>query len=461
MINGDNALKTYIDDIATGKGTFEEADFDTIRELVRLHNNKHWNEKELTFAILTSIGFPTSGLQTDKLSDLSIPYASEHLQQALQDNPALLPKFLDRQERILTGYQFATTSSETSHKHHNILDSSQIFEYKGLLYDSQDNNRKVDQVICIKTQEKFARKLLCKTHTTVEEVKNEIDIMRQIDHDHVVKLVASYTDRHDFGLIIHPVADGNLRSFLVDTTHLPGSGRGTWIRTFFGCLVHALQHLHASEIHHRDIKPENILVRENTGRYTVMFCDFGISKNLAGAAQHTTYDKQWGTIRYCAPELRKEGEGHNEKMDIFSMACVFVEMWTVIHKKKWSDMDNFMTKEGGRSWTYHECLNGVRDWTNKIRLDEEGSCEIEPIKWIDMGVSALLFDQLRSPFRQLHEAYRKRPSAAQLLSQIRDFYYRSTSTVLNQYIGECCVATTTPSISSRCVYALRMKFSIP
>lgn len=442
MINDNIALKTHIDDIATGEGTFEEANLD---------------EKKLTLAILSSIGFPTRGLQTDKLSDLLIPYGSEDLQQLLQRNLGLIPNFLDQQERRLKGYHFTPASSKTSHKHHNVLQGSQMFEHKEFLCDSQDSINEVDQVVCIETQEIFARKLLCRTRTTFEAVKNEIDIMRRIRHDHVVKLVASYTDNHNFGLIIHPVAEGNLRSFLVDPTHLPRNGRRFWIRTFFGCLVQALQYLHHSNIHHRDIKPENILVRENTGRYTVMFCDFGISKNLAGAAQHTTYSKQWGTKRYRAPELTKQGEGHNEKMDIFSMACVFVEMWTVIHMKRWSDMENFMTKEGGESWTYHECLKGVKDWTNRIKVDAGVSCEIEPMEWIDMGVSALLFVQLRSPFKQLNEAYRDRPSAAQLLSQIREFYHRSTITVRNQYIGECCVATTSSSLSSRCVYDLRIR----
>ena len=126
--------------------------------------------------------------------------------------------------------------------------------------------------------------------------------------------------------------------------------------------------------------------------YSVMFCDFGISKDSAQEGQNTTYSlHQRGTDRYCAPELKQEGEAHNEKVDIFSLACVYVEMWTVIHSKSLHEMGSFVLATGTNDWTYRSHLNRIEEWIKKIELAEGYHCEIEPTEWIRKGVSTFRF----------------------------------------------------------------------
>ncbi|KAL8705234.1 MAG: hypothetical protein Q9201_001650 [Fulgogasparrea decipioides] len=428
-------LGSVVNDICTRGAPVSQVELDDIRDLVYQIDSR-WKEKELTFAILTSINFPTDILQTDELSDFLIPYASKQLPQDLQANHKLAREFLTCQERVISGYHFAPPSSKALKKHHSILKGSDVFESVGIIKSSKNGSRSVDRVLHIRTGNRFARKLLHRNQNSFEAVKNEIDIMRRLDHCHVVQLVASYTDTLEFGLIIHPIADGNLRSFLEDDTVIPGLGRKRWIRTFLGCLTRALQFLHDSKIHHRDIKPENILIIKRDGHeYSIMFCDFGISKDSARAAQNTTHSLQPGTDRYCAPEMRKEGESHNEKVDIFSLACVFVEMWTVVHSRTLREMEAFILASGASCWTYRDQLRHVREWIKKIENEERsnGDCDIEPTRWIDSG---------------LKEAYNQRPTAAELFDWIRDFYNKSPSSARTHYIGYCCVTPTPPSTST-------------
>ena len=463
MIPDSNAskLKSFFKSICDRDGAVSEKDLANVRELV--HNvDSDWREKELTFAILTSVDFPTDRLKTDQLSDFLIPYSKEELRQKLQGNKGLVKKFLACQQQLISRLKCAPINKPGLSKHYCFLDGSGVFKSEGIIESREDGSRSVDRVVRVETTERFARKLLSKSKNSFEWVKNEIEIMRRTNHHHVVKLVESYTDASKFGLIILPIADRNLRSFLEDNKILPGAGRRYWIKSFFGCLAEALRFLHELGIHHQDIKPENILIRKGDGDdYFVMFCDFGISKDSAQEGQNTTYSlHQQGTDRYCAPELKQEGEAHNKKVDIFSLACVYVEMWTVIHSKSLHEMGSFVHAAGTNDWTYHSHLNRIEEWIKKIEDTEGYHCDIEPTQWIHKGVSTFRFSWLIWLVIQLKKKAYERPSAAELSEQILEFYYKNTSPSRTHYIGDCCVRAPPSSTSTGFVKDQWMQLSL-
>ncbi len=75
---------------------------------------------------------------------------------------------------------------------------------------------------------------------------------------------------------------------------------------------------------HRNIKPSNILIQDEKNIKITNF-------NLA-AFSSTPYSnlRVCGTPGYMAPEMinfgKQEGQGYNEKCDVFAAGCVFFEM---------------------------------------------------------------------------------------------------------------------------------------
>lgn len=72
---------------------------------------------------------------------------------------------------------------------------------------------------------------------------------------------------------------------------------------------------------HRDFKPDNILIRTNDD---ICVIDFGLSG-------YTGYDPDmedylFGTIGYVAPEVFADESNCSEKLDVFSLGCIFFEI---------------------------------------------------------------------------------------------------------------------------------------
>ena len=82
----------------------------------------------------------------------------------------------------------------------------------------------------------------------------------------------------------------------------------------------------------QDLKADNILV-DYSG--TCKISDFGISKKASEMTRlGKAYTQMRGTIYWMAPEvLASTADGYDVKVDIWSVGCVAVEMWT--GKRPW------------------------------------------------------------------------------------------------------------------------------
>lgn len=90
-------------------------------------------------------------------------------------------------------------------------------------------------------------------------------------------------------------------------------------------LLAALKYVHGAGLVHRDIKPSNVLVDSNV---KVKLCDFGLCRSipnqqsLAGKSFTDYVATRW----YRAPEILLGSTSYNEKIDIWSAACIIGEM---------------------------------------------------------------------------------------------------------------------------------------
>ncbi|OTA98678.1 hypothetical protein M426DRAFT_103822 [Hypoxylon sp. CI-4A] len=208
-------------------------------------------------------------------------------------------------------------------------------------------------------------------------IKGELSILRKLldtpRRRHFVKLVASYTEEDYVGMVMSPVADCNLGKFL-DDFHANGNRNPLLLQGFFGCLAWALARLHyAEKIRHKDIKPENILIKDNN----VLFTDFGISLDWSATGQTTTQQEKSRTSTYCSPEFDDE-RPRNSKADIWSLGCVFLEMFAVLKGKSRSYVRDILTEYG--SPRFCRSLGGIEKLINELGAD--GSPNNIPLTWI-------------------------------------------------------------------------------
>lgn len=123
-------------------------------------------------------------------------------------------------------------------------------------------------------------------------------------------------------------------------------------------LISGLKHCHNHNVAHRDVKPENILVNgKNIIGSRVMLCDFGLC---------AIYDETkllWDFVGSCgffAPELMKGGLYDGEKIDVWSLGAVLMELvigheefhtsWVLCYRNKVfkegdKTFDNFIGKK--------------------------------------------------------------------------------------------------------------------
>lgn len=89
-------------------------------------------------------------------------------------------------------------------------------------------------------------------------------------------------------------------------------------RFYVGCVVLALEYLHARNIAFRDLKPENLLLEENG---YLKLADFGFAKNIKSGKSYT----MCGTPEYLAPELVLQS-GHNQAVDWWAVGILLYEI---------------------------------------------------------------------------------------------------------------------------------------
>ncbi|CAB5349485.1 unnamed protein product [Rhizophagus irregularis] len=183
------------------------------------------------------------------------------------------------------------------------------------------------------TQSKFAIKKFDKLSITINEVKNEIDLMKKVDfHPNIIKfcgvtkLQDELTGGINYLLVLEYADNGTLRKYLkknFDTFR--------WERqlNFAKEIASAIVCLHYNGIIHRDLHSNNILVHQ----HTIKLADFGLSRRLQQSVCHT--NKARGVIPYMDPiifNMRETTDKQNlsyeltKKSDIYSLGVLFWEL---------------------------------------------------------------------------------------------------------------------------------------
>lgn len=129
-------------------------------------------------------------------------------------------------------------------------------------------------------------------------VRNEIEIMKLVDHPNIVKLYEVLEDDEHIYIVMEICKGGHLLSYV------KASGRLSEVTAAI-CLqqvLYAIYYMHNHNIVHRDIKAENCLLvsRDVQSRSSVRLSDFGVSRIFKqGKMMHDRV----GTLTHMAPEM--------------------------------------------------------------------------------------------------------------------------------------------------------------
>jgi len=168
-----------------------------------------------------------------------------------------------------------------------------------------------------------AMKVIKKIDTIVEnndqEVLNEINVLKKIDHPNVIKIFEFYISKDSYYLITEYCSEGDLFDLIkkVPLTEIQ-------VAYVMYQIFSALNYCHKMKIIHRDLKPENILIAKNENNFLrIKICDFGTSQIFKKDEKQS---EVVGSVYYIAPEVILKD--YNFKCDLWSCGIMMYILLT-------------------------------------------------------------------------------------------------------------------------------------
>lgn len=222
-------------DSAPARGPFRDADVVRVAELLALFGKEQWSYRPRTFAILRMIGCTEAidGFIADRLSDISLPYTERNLPSAVK-GPQARSRFIDLQGLVLTPHVADLEKGGASHKHFPRGADNYYISKKEL---GSGGFGQVDHVWSRLSLGGFARKRIPRGRSfkrdkvAIANFEKELKVLKLLSHRHLVRLMGSYTDPDYVGLIMCPVADMNLETYLT-STEIDSKDRQILLRRF-------------------------------------------------------------------------------------------------------------------------------------------------------------------------------------------------------------------------------------
>ncbi len=156
----------------------------------------------------------------------------------------------------------------------------------------------------------------------LNKIKEEVNIMRKLNHPNIINYIAGWFDkqRNEVIIITEIICGGSLKKHL-NKLHSP---RLKVIKNWIKEILKGLKYLH-SEVYppivHRDIKCDNIFIDSTNG--SIKIGDLGLSKMQDGKNTKSYA----GTEEFMAPEVYQGN--YTVLADIYSLGMSILEMVTL------------------------------------------------------------------------------------------------------------------------------------
>jgi len=152
-----------------------------------------------------------------------------------------------------------------------------------------------------------------------ERFKQEIAIMKIMDHPNIIKLYETFEDHRNIYLIMELCIGGELFDRIIEAGHFTEVQAATLMQQ----IVKAIFFMHESHICHRDLKPENFLFssKEKIEKSPLKIIDFGLSCQFKPGQVLTT---KAGTPYYVAPQVL--AGKYDQLSDLWSVGVIMYVM---------------------------------------------------------------------------------------------------------------------------------------
>lgn len=252
-----------------------------------------------------------------------------------------------------------------------------------------------------------------KEEVVLEELRKEVESFRHLKHKRLVTFIGACLEIPHPCLVTEYMAGGSLHHLLhVRKLRLP------LLHAINMCmqLADGVKYLHSRNpvVVHRDLKTQNVVLDLGLN---VKLCDFGLTESMERT--HIEKHNNGGSPRYMAPELFDGNTKITEKVDLWAMGCIFIEIF-------------------GGTLPY-DGINTLAELTRELLVHKR-----PPV------VSGEVPDNLRSIIEGCHDfEYRQRPTASQVFEQLKEgkAYLRQVGALPDG--GSCKAAEAAPARSRR------------
>ncbi|KAL1509115.1 hypothetical protein ABEB36_003907 [Hypothenemus hampei] len=146
----------------------------------------------------------------------------------------------------------------------------------------------------------------------LQKVYREVDIMKRLDHPHIIKLYQVMETKNMIYLVSEYASQGEIFDYIARY----GRMSEEQARIKFWQILLAVEYCHNRNIVHRDLKAENLLLDSNNN---IKIADFGFSNYFTPGGQLSTW---CGSPPYAAPEVFEGKKYVGPEIDIWSLGVV-------------------------------------------------------------------------------------------------------------------------------------------
>jgi len=177
------------------------------------------------------------------------------------------------------------------------------------------------------------KRIATKTEIPSEEVPAELDVLKSLDHPHIVRVFEWFASDDGYIFVMEPARGGDVRRLLLEArarssdpercSGLEENLSSSLIRQ----ALRGLSYIHSRKIIHRDIKPGNMLLTSpitELERAHLVLADFGIAEIFKERADTKAKASIKGTAMYMAIEVFERPPG--PRADIWSLGVVTFEI---------------------------------------------------------------------------------------------------------------------------------------